>query len=859
MANRRFTDFPLINSTEAVDTVLVAQDGAVKQAPLSALKTNEGALGELTQGLSEATTQLDTLDSVRTARTSGAFDRATEPYAGGVVTFFDDDGSIQFLNNHVPLYKARGLTATFAIVASRAITPIGITTSGDPYEAMSMEQCRQLAREGFDPQSHTWSHARNVFNQGYNSQATDEMIDEEYRLADEALRKNGLDYNCMTFPWGAYQPRHLLLARKYAKFGVNCRGMNGLNYADTDPMDLNRLMALNSNSNLPEMKAAIDTAIETGAWLILLTHANSAQPGVQYLAELLDYAIASGIRIETFTNAARLKAPAYYAGQGDTAFRVMPDGKTGATLTDDSIARLIARAYELGYISTGANSVSSISAVWNGGDVIEGDVISPEQITVTATMSDETTRVVTDFVILESDLEIAQGENVFTIRYGTVTTTLTLTSVAGLSYTTLGTCVTVAASDYTRDRFWFTRHMDAGTYQLKITLSEPMGASTSGVEGLILKTAGAYYDTNGEVLFSQNQAQLQDKTVLRATFTLAQATDGFFLYAKLLKAGITVTIDVTGTVTDSNMPLIGFSDQPANVTATVGAITQSLTAIAVTGDESAITYQWYENDTNSITGGTAIVGATGSVMALPASLAAGTYYYYCVATSQTLGSVTSSVATVTVEAAAPVINYLASYSLIGAANADVPTSIEDLSGNGNTMTVTGIGARDDSGRLMLDEAGDMLTLSNIDLGDVTDYKMHMRFAGKLNAQNRQLCLGTNDIHFQIAGTSSGYIQIESSAASPGFVSPIQTVLFSPAVYRTSILVLDLDITVTGDTLLCEAIAMTGSGTSTLSDTLTITGFTAALTTGTVYIGNRADGARPIGMALTEFWIEDKSE
>ena len=103
------------------------------------------------------------LEDIRTVRVNAPSNRGTEPYDGAVLTFTDDDGTLRFLTEHVPVYRAHGVTATTAVVASRAITTIGITTSGDPYEAMSFVQLRELAREGFDIQSHSWSHARNAF------------------------------------------------------------------------------------------------------------------------------------------------------------------------------------------------------------------------------------------------------------------------------------------------------------------------------------------------------------------------------------------------------------------------------------------------------------------------------------------------------------------------------------------------------------------------------------------------------------------------------------------------------------------------------------------------------------------------
>ena len=70
----------------------------------------------------------------------------------------------------------------------------------------------------------------------------------------------------------------------------------------------------------------------------------------------------------------------------------------------------------------------------------------------------------------------------------------------------------------------------------------------------------------------------------------------------------------------------------------------------LTRPETALSYQWYSNTTASNTGGTAISGATAATFAIPTTLAAGTYYYYCVITAGST-SVSTGVTTVTVEGA----------------------------------------------------------------------------------------------------------------------------------------------------------------------------------------------------------------
>lgn len=73
-------------------------------------------------------------------------------------------------------------------------------------------------------------------------------------------------------------------------------------------------------------------------------------------------------------------------------------------------------------------TLSSISAVYNGGDVAVGTELSAlTGITVTAKYSDGSTATVTDYTLSGS---IAEGSNTITVSYGGKTTTFTVTGVA---------------------------------------------------------------------------------------------------------------------------------------------------------------------------------------------------------------------------------------------------------------------------------------------------------------------------------------------------------------------------------------------------------------------------------------------
>ena len=102
----------------------------------------------------------------------------------------------------------------------------------------------------------------------------------------------------------------------------------------------------------------------------------------------------------------------------------------------------------------------------------------------------------------------------------------------------------------------------------------------------------------------------------------------------------------------ANIPVITITTQPAATTSvTAGSITGSLTVAASVTEGATLSYQWHSNTSVGNTGGTVVTGATGASFTIPASLAAGTYYYFCeVGATGGAASVRSNVAIVTVEA-----------------------------------------------------------------------------------------------------------------------------------------------------------------------------------------------------------------
>ena len=156
--------------------------------------------------------------------------------------------------------------------------------------------------------------------------------------------------------------------------------------------------------------------------------------------------------------------------------------------------------------------------------------------------------------------------------------------------------------------------------------------------------------------FSNASASTTNATLIpnatNSTYTPIVSSTGTLYYYCLVTQGPGIGCSFTSTFTSVVVtagPII--NSQPlANQTLCLGGTVAPL-SISYTGGGGTGTYQWYSNQSNSNTGGTAIVGATLSSYTPTVSNTLGTFYYYCeVSFGNNSGCslIASSVATVNV-------------------------------------------------------------------------------------------------------------------------------------------------------------------------------------------------------------------
>ncbi len=200
--------------------------------------------------------------------------------------------------------------------------------------------------------------------------------------------------------------------------------------------------------------------------------------------------------------------------------------------------------------------------------------------------------------------------------------------------------------------------VEAGTATIAISAQPNDATVTAGaISGSLHVTAAA---SDGSTLSYQWYGNTTDSNTggtlvsgaTSASLTLpTDLTEGsYYYYCVVSASGLTAVTSETAAVTvlAEGTAIITITANPGAQTFALNTSSAGISVVASASDGSTLSYQWYANTTDSNTGGSAITGATSLTYTVPTDTA-GTFYYYCVIGSATAASVTSGVATVTVE------------------------------------------------------------------------------------------------------------------------------------------------------------------------------------------------------------------
>ena len=139
----------------------------------------------------------------------------------------------------------------------------------------------------------------------------------------------------------------------------------------------------------------------------------------------------------------------------------------------------------------------------------------------------------------------------------------------------------------------------------------------------------------------------------------------------------------SATIVINTQPVI--TVQPSSTPDTKCQSSQTFSALSVTATGTNLTYQWYSNTTASTTGGTLISGATNASYT-PSTASVGTLYYYCIVSSASCPSSTSSISGAHVVIASPAAPSVISATQTVNVGAQASFTASRTAGTNNALT-----------------------------------------------------------------------------------------------------------------------------------------------------------------------------
>jgi len=221
---------------------------------------------------------------------------------------------------------------------------------------------------------------------------------------------------------------------------------------------------------------------------------------------------------------------------------------------------------------------------------------------------------------------IGSNSNTYTIQTADVGSTIivvvTRSNNSG-SITSLPTSTIIAAPVIT-----ISTQPAANTIVTAGNISGSLSVTASEIQGAVLNyqwysnTTNNHLSGTGTVIDGATDASFTIPTTLR--------TGTYYYYCQVSTVGGAASIRSNVVSLIVSAPVITINTHPTYTTSVfTGNISGELSVTASVTGNAVLGYQWYSNTINSYTGGTIINGAANASFTIPATLTAGTYYYYC--------------------------------------------------------------------------------------------------------------------------------------------------------------------------------------------------------------------------------------
>ena len=237
--------------------------------------------------------------------------RNTMFYPTPTLTFIDDDGSKNALENWESITDEIGVKITSALVT-------GVMRNGESNpQKVSWEDVARLQNKGYEFVSHTHDHI-NIIN------STNDVVVGQFESSIAALREHGCESRYLVYPYNKINSEKMPLVKKYFSAAVGL-GKETENILPVQTHDLKRV-SINSDAlidkeyngesvqvvgfrSLDELKGYIDRTLINGGWLIIMTHLRNDNSYYHddasrtMIIDLCKYAVENGMLIQTFGEA----------------------------------------------------------------------------------------------------------------------------------------------------------------------------------------------------------------------------------------------------------------------------------------------------------------------------------------------------------------------------------------------------------------------------------------------------------------------------------------------------------------------------------------------------------------------------
>ena len=236
-------------------------------------------------------------------------------YDEPIISFVIDDGSNAYVDMFQSVFEENNIKPTLAIVTD------WIGTNGH----FTLNQLKEYKKKGYEIVGHSATHSTDI----YKNNGTEETITSDLERCYNFIKQNGFNSNVIVYPFGNFTNSNFYknIARKFFNIGINAVAPNIVNNNVPDTMYLERQFINKSVYSLDQIKEKIDYVKNNKGWLILGLHTNETECDTQFLRNIVNYIMLSGIKVKNITDGFKIKGNRISIGEYDDVRSVYINAK----------------------------------------------------------------------------------------------------------------------------------------------------------------------------------------------------------------------------------------------------------------------------------------------------------------------------------------------------------------------------------------------------------------------------------------------------------------------------------------------------------------------------------------------------